>query len=73
MQGQECSKGCDIQQFRSEMLCYPEIDQEAHSISQFRQPTAPRTNSTNSALIIDVFWFFKVYVCTSLCTVMESE
>ena len=73
MQDQEYSKGCDIRQCRSVMLCYPEIDQEAHSISQFHQPTAVLTDSTNSALIIDVFQFFKVYVHTLLCKVMESE
>ena len=55
------------------MLCYPEIDQEARSRSQFYQPTAPRTDSTNSALIIDVFWVFKVYVYTLLRKVVESE
>ena len=64
MQDQECCKGCDIRQCRSGMLCYPEIDQEAHSISQFHQPTAPRTDSTNSALIIDVFFCFFNFIYT---------
>jgi hypothetical protein len=72
MQDQECSKGCRIRQCRSGMLCHPEIEEEAHSISQFPQPTAPRTGSTNSALIIDVF-IFTVYVYTLLYKVMESE
>ena len=65
MQDQECSKGCDNRQCRSGMLSYPEIDQEAHSISHFHQPTAPRTGSTNSALITDVFWFFLKFMYTS--------
>lgn len=73
MQNQECSKGCDIRQCRSGMLSNPEIDQETNSISQFHQPTAPRTGASNSALIIGVFWFCKVYVYTLLCKVMESE
>jgi len=73
MQDQECSKGCDIRQCRSGMLCYPETDQEAYSMSQFDQPTATRTETTNSAVIIDVIWFSKVYVYTLLRKVLESE
>jgi hypothetical protein len=58
MQDQACSKDCDIRQCRSGMRCYPEITQEINPISQFHQPTATRTDSTNSAWSIDVFWFF---------------